>query len=47
MGEARSDRIEWYDIFYKDKYSGEVYLELTFFSNVRTSPVPRRLAPDT
>lgn len=25
---------EWYDILYKEKYSGEVYLELTFFSNV-------------
>lgn len=25
---------EWYDIMYKEKYSGEVYLELTFYSNV-------------
>ena len=25
---------EWYDILYKEKYSGEIYLELTFYSNV-------------
>lgn len=25
---------EWYEITHKDKYSGEVYLELTFYSNV-------------
>ncbi|WRT68597.1 uncharacterized protein IL334_005575 [Kwoniella shivajii] len=24
---------EWYEFLYKDKYSGEVYLEMTFFSN--------------
>ncbi|WVN86238.1 uncharacterized protein L203_101399 [Cryptococcus depauperatus CBS 7841] len=24
---------EWYEFLYKDKYSGELYLELTFFSN--------------
>lgn len=26
--------IEWYEFSFKDKYSGEVYLELTFYSNV-------------
>lgn len=25
---------EWYEFSFKDKYSGEVYLELTFYSNV-------------
>jgi hypothetical protein len=25
---------EWYEFLHKDKYSGEVYLELTFYSNV-------------
>jgi neural Wiskott-Aldrich syndrome protein len=27
-------RAEWFTLMYKDKYCGEVYLELTFFSNV-------------
>lgn len=27
--------VDWYDFQYKEKYSGEIYLELTFFSNVR------------
>ena len=27
---------EWYEFLYKEKYSGEVYLELTFYSNVST-----------
>jgi hypothetical protein len=26
---------EWFTLLNKDKYSGEVYLELTFWSNVR------------
>ena len=26
---------EWFTLMSKDKYSGEVYLELTFWSNVR------------
>lgn len=26
--------VEWYEFSFKDKYSGEVYLELTFYSNV-------------
>ena len=26
--------LEWYEFLYKEKYSGEVYLELTFYSNV-------------
>ena len=26
---------EWFTLMNKDKYSGEVYLELTFWSNVR------------
>lgn len=26
---------EWFTLLHKDKYSGEVYLELTFWSNVR------------
>jgi hypothetical protein len=29
-----ADELEWYEFTYKDKYSGEVYLELTFYSNV-------------
>lgn len=30
-----ADKIaEWYELTHKDKYSGEVYLELTFYSNV-------------
>jgi hypothetical protein len=29
--------IEWYEFSFKDKYSGEVYLELTFYSNVSCS----------
>ncbi|WVQ68451.1 uncharacterized protein L199_006659 [Kwoniella botswanensis] len=33
---------EWYDFLYKDKYSGEVYLELTFFSN-DAPPVKRNV----
>ncbi|WVW85414.1 hypothetical protein I302_107452 [Kwoniella bestiolae CBS 10118] len=33
---------EWYDFLYKDKYSGEVYLELTFFSN-NAPPVKRNV----
>ncbi|KAI9637599.1 uncharacterized protein MKK02DRAFT_43525 [Dioszegia hungarica] len=31
---------EWYEFTYKDKYSGEVYLELTFYSN-EAPPVKR------
>jgi neural Wiskott-Aldrich syndrome protein len=31
-------RTEWFTLMNKDKYCGEVYLELTFWSNVR--PVP-------
>jgi hypothetical protein len=31
---VRADRVEWYEFSFKDKYSGEVYLELTFYSNV-------------
>ncbi|WWC90567.1 uncharacterized protein L201_005503 [Kwoniella dendrophila CBS 6074] len=34
---------EWYDITYKEKYSGEIYLELTFFSN--DAPPVRRNVP--
>lgn len=26
--------IEWFTLLHKDKYCGEVYLELTFWSNV-------------
>ncbi|WWC63502.1 uncharacterized protein I303_106105 [Kwoniella dejecticola CBS 10117] len=33
---------EWYNINYKDKYSGEIYLELTFFSN-DAPPVKRNV----
>lgn len=33
-----AESTEWYEFTYKDKYSGEVYLELTFYSNV--SPCP-------
>ena len=33
---------EWYDILYKEKYSGEVYLELTFYSNVSGFCLARR-----
>ena len=33
-----ADVAEWYEFLYKEKYSGEVYLELTFYSNVRVSP---------
>jgi hypothetical protein len=29
--------VEWYELLYKEKYSGEVYLELTFYSNVSPS----------
>lgn len=33
--QRRADPIaDWYDFQYKEKYSGEIYLELTFFSNV-------------
>lgn len=28
--------LEWFTLMNKDKYCGEVYLELTFWSNVRT-----------
>jgi hypothetical protein len=31
-------RTEWFTLMNKDKYCGEVYLELTFWSNVRTIP---------
>ncbi|KAK4689162.1 hypothetical protein P7C73_g936, partial [Tremellales sp. Uapishka_1] len=34
---------EWYEFQYKEKYSGEVYLELTFFSN--DAPPVRRNVP--
>jgi hypothetical protein len=34
--------LEWYEFLYKEKYSGEVYLELTFYSNVRRAAVPYR-----
>ncbi|WVQ95125.1 hypothetical protein IAU59_002219 [Kwoniella sp. CBS 9459] len=34
---------EWYEFLYKDKYSGEVYLELTFYSN--DAPPIRRNVP--
>ncbi|WWC71378.1 uncharacterized protein I206_105333 [Kwoniella pini CBS 10737] len=34
---------EWYNINYKEKYSGEIYLELTFFSN--DAPPVRRNVP--
>jgi hypothetical protein len=27
--------IEWFTLNYKDRYSGEIYLEMTFYSNVR------------
>lgn len=29
-----ADASEWYEFLYKDKYSGEIYMELTFYSNV-------------
>lgn len=29
------DRVDWFTLMNKGKYSGEVYLELTFWSNVR------------
>lgn len=36
LHQRRADPIaDWYDFQYKEKYSGEIYLELTFFSNVR------------
>jgi hypothetical protein len=31
--------VEWYEFSFKDKYSGEVYLELTFYSNVSYKPL--------
>lgn len=35
LHQRRADPIaDWYDFQYKEKYSGEIYLELTFFSNV-------------
>ncbi|OCF38676.1 hypothetical protein I317_07553 [Kwoniella heveanensis CBS 569] len=34
---------EWYEFLYKDKYSGEIYLELTFYSN--DAPPVRRNVP--
>ncbi|OWZ37781.1 calcineurin temperature suppressor Cts1 [Cryptococcus neoformans c45] len=33
---------DWYDFQYKEKYSGEIYLELTFFSN-EAPPVKRNV----
>lgn len=37
---ARSDFLsEWFTLTNKDKYCGEVYLELTFWSNVRCFPL--------
>lgn len=33
---------EWYEFSYKEKYSGEVYLELTFYSN-NAPPVKRNV----
>jgi hypothetical protein len=30
---------EWFTLHNKDKYCGEVYLELTFWSNVRHFPL--------
>jgi len=33
---------EWFQLMYKDKYAGEVYLELTFWSNVRAHNVCSR-----
>ena len=35
MSPILNGRVEWFTIMSKDKYSGEVYLELTFWSNVR------------
>jgi hypothetical protein len=35
------DEPEWYEFTYKDKYSGEVYLELTFYSNVSSDGLNR------
>lgn len=32
---AHAFAIEWFTLMNKDRYSGEVYLELTFWSNVR------------
>lgn len=29
--------VEWFTLTNKDKYCGEVYLELTFWSNVRVT----------
>ncbi|WVR09462.1 hypothetical protein IAU60_006529 [Kwoniella sp. DSM 27419] len=34
---------EWYEFLYKEKYSGEIYLELTFYSN--NAPPVRRHVP--
>ncbi|WVQ79745.1 hypothetical protein IAT38_001845 [Cryptococcus sp. DSM 104549] len=34
---------EWYEFTYKDKYSGEIYMELTFYSN--DAPPIRRNVP--
>lgn len=31
-------QIEWYTLTSKDKYCGEVFLEMTFWSNVRCNP---------
>ena len=35
---------EWYTFTHKDKYSGEIYLELTFYSNVSISSLSERQA---
>ena len=38
---ALDDLTEWFALSSKSKYAGEVYLELTFWSNVRHNrPVP-------
>ncbi|KAL0247296.1 hypothetical protein I308_104332 [Cryptococcus tetragattii IND107] len=38
----RGEVDDWYDFQYKEKYSGEIYLELTFFSN-EAPPVKRNV----
>jgi hypothetical protein len=38
-----ASEIEWFTLMHKDKYCGEVYLELTFWSNVCAVPTDSNL----
>lgn len=39
LGHLADTKAEWYELQYKEKYSGELYLELTFYSNVSLVPL--------